>query len=156
MSAAEDKYLRLRDENTALKRENNELRVVIKRYASRGGGGAVVWVPSLRPCPFTFESRPCPPSMKTKLAIIEEKAAKLQSGWNASHSSQRRSVLGVTTDTSPSKSADKLRMPAVPPRPGDGGPDKVAALHRIIRDKNAEIEDLQVSGWVGAGALSGR
>ena len=31
MASLEDKYLRLRDENTALKKENNELRVVIKR-----------------------------------------------------------------------------------------------------------------------------
>lgn len=35
----EDKYLRLRDENTALKRENNELRVVIKRCDMCGGRG---------------------------------------------------------------------------------------------------------------------
>lgn len=82
--------------------------------------------------------------MKTKLAVIEEKAAKLQAGWNASHASQKRSVLGATSDSSPSKSADRLRLPP-PPRVGEA-PDKVAILQRTLREKNGEIQDLQVTG----------
>lgn len=83
--------------------------------------------------------------MKTKLAMIEEKAAKLQSGWNAqSTGSGRKPLLGSESTGAPSKSVDTTRRSGVAPRPPDISADKVAVLQRVVRDKNAEIEDLHV------------
>jgi hypothetical protein len=95
--------------------------------------------------------------MKTKLAMIEEKAAKLQSGWNLqSASSGRKPLLGSENAGSPSKSVDTTRQTSLAPRPPDASADKVAVLQRVVRDKNAEIEDLHVSGWGGCASCGRR
>jgi hypothetical protein len=83
----------------------------------------------------------CAASMKTKLAIIEEKAAKLQNGWSAQQTLQKRAAAG---ESPPSKSVDRsLKLPLAV-RPPEPAPDKVTALQRIVRERNAEIQDLQV------------
>ena len=78
-------------------------------------------------------------SMKTKLAIIEEKAAKLQSGWNASQLAGRKGGLG---DASGERSTS--RSVSGPVKTSEAVSDKVLTLQRIVREKNAEIQDLQV------------
>ena len=83
----------------------------------------------------------CAASMKTKLAIIEEKAAKLQNGWSAQQTLQKRAASG---ESPPSKSVDRSVKLPLAVRPPEPAPDKVTALQRIVRERNAEIQDLQV------------
>ena len=92
MDPSEDRMLRLRDENTALKKENNELRIVIKRCCRPAC--CCVSVEKVFEQEVYILLLCCATSMKTKLAIIEEKAAKLQNGWSAQQTLQKRAASG--------------------------------------------------------------